>query len=636
MFNPFKKLFGRRAEGTTEDFREVRIQAPAQPATATFPTAARRVDNQPGLPRAESPRQQVIAQQAAIGSTLSLPLRAVLGRLPAELMSRVRDMDVGEAEVFVPMQKVLSQLPQGAVRISFGELRQASPPGTFSPENDRDRTLVELPLNEILTRVNPSLLARRAVQRHIEVPAEVVGPFGGQNHVTVAATGAAPLHPAAAAPIKHYAQPAAAPAPAAHAPAPVAVPEQPIVFNRPHAPAVPAAKPLPQTQSPVYSPIAPAPARAPQAVPMPGQPAFKRAAAPASPPIQPVHSPIAPTPVPPRGAPVPPMSPVFNRAPQPAAPVRPAAPAEQPIFRRAAAPAAPAVRPLQPSTAPTLRPPQAPVAVPEEPIFRRAPAPTVAPPPAPPVYTPIAPEPEAQPEPISFPVAEAIPGPMEETPAPEPEAIPAPELQQDEPTVLSAPEPVALPTPPPEPEPIRFNPSFTPPPTATQPRTAPAPAPAPIASAARETIFLTIALTELYDAWPDAIKQEIATLNLTSASAALPQGLIEASIKQGRVIFPWKLIRSWIKPPVSPAHVSPHDALLLELPLKVVTPVFLASLRTVRTQKKVAIDAAIPNIFSGTASQDAAAVPPTAAAPSRPVGMPAPPRPPTPTPASAP
>src|SRR5437899_1565056 len=61
-------------------------------------------------------------------------------------------------------------------------------------ENDRDRVLVDLPLPEILMRVNPAALPRRAVQRHVEVPAEVTGPFGGQNNVTFSAT---PLKPAA-------------------------------------------------------------------------------------------------------------------------------------------------------------------------------------------------------------------------------------------------------------------------------------------------------------------------------------------------------------------------------------------------------------------------------------------------------
>ena len=236
--------------------------------------------------------------------------------------------------------------------------------------------------------------------------------------------------------------------------------------------------------------------------------------------------------------------------------------------------------------------------MPEQPIFKRADAPRTPPLP---VYTPIAPEREAQEAPISF---------------PDPQAIHAPSVRDDaaQPP-LSAPQPVALPTPPPAPEPIRFNPSFTPPPPARAAAPpAPAAVPMPSPAASRESIFLTVPIADLAQAWPEPIRQEIAALNLSSSSTSLPQGAIEAAIKQGRVIFPWKLIRSWIKPPVSPAHISANDAMLLELSLKVVTPAFLASLRGVKTQKKVSIDANIPNLFAGTTSSEAVVAPPAAAA----------------------
>ena len=64
-------------------------------------------------------------------------------------MQRVRQVDVGETEVKIPTQKVLAQIAQGAVKITYGELRQASPPGTFTAESDRDGALIEIPLHEI-------------------------------------------------------------------------------------------------------------------------------------------------------------------------------------------------------------------------------------------------------------------------------------------------------------------------------------------------------------------------------------------------------------------------------------------------------------------------------------------------------
>jgi predicted regulator of Ras-like GTPase activity (Roadblock/LC7/MglB family) len=58
-------------------------------------------------------------------------------------------------------------------------------------------------------------------------------------------------------------------------------------------------------------------------------------------------------------------------------------------------------------------------------------------------------------------------------------------------------------------------------------------------------------------------------------------------------------LRSWIKPSPLPA-VSAHDSAVLELPLKVVAPIFLARQREAnRTQQQVSIDDNIPNLFFG-------------------------------------
>lgn len=521
MLSTFKKFFGRRSE---EKVAEAPLPLQPPPVAPAQPTARARVDFGPGPVAKPMPGNGAPINPS---STLALPLRTIIGRLPSEVMDRVLNTEVGEAEVFIPMQKVLSQLAQGAVRISFGELRQASPSGTFSSANDRDRILVELPLQEILMRVGSGGLSRRPMQKRVEVPPEVVGPFGGQNRVTFSDT---TLKPAA---------------PVRQAPAP----EEPI---------------------------------------------FKRTSAPTAPtPPTPVYSPIAPTSLPPaRSVPLP-NAPAFNRASPPAAPVKPAFVPEEPIFKRTT-PSAP-VNPVQPA------------AVPEAPIFRRSPAPTPAPLPA---AQPAADEivfKRATPASPAQPVSPIVPEPPQAIPFGEPAVIPAPSLRTLTPPQLSTPAPVALPTPDAGPEPIRFNPSFAPPP-------AQAPKP-PTPAAPRETIFLPVPLAGLAEAWPEPIKQELVALGLLSATVALPQGMIEAAIKQGRVVFPWKLIRSWTKPPVSPLHASPHDAVTLELPLKIVTPAFMASMRTVRPQRKISIDANIPNLFSGTAGAEALAVPQTAAPP---------------------
>ena len=453
MFKTIRKLFGKRAADSGETAEQFEQDAPA-----SFPIPqsgrAMRVDAQPAP----------VARNAsgAPPSSIGVPLKAIVGRLPADLMQRVRQVDVGEAEIFVPTQKILGQISTGAVRISFGELRQLAPPGTFTAENDRDRTLVELPLHEVLSRLNPGLLMRRPVQKHVEVPADVVGPFGGQTKVVIstAPTKGAPAQPARPAP-----------------PQPVTPP--------------PLRVPAPQV-APVQPPSAP----------LPTQPVFAR--------IRP-SAPI------PRSAPVPP-------APAPVQPVREAA---------------------------------------EEPIFAR---PRFAAPPAPiqPVFTPIAPTPEAE-------------APVEE------EAIQMPQVQDN--GAVPAPITPIAPEPEPEPEPIRFS----------MPPAQPAPQPVvPVTTG--ETRFITVSLAELSPAWPEAIQTEIYGLKISNSWIGLPLGAVEGVIKTGKISFPWKALRSWVKPPI-PVTASAYDTTMLDLPLKIVTPLFMAELRATRTQKAYSVDDNIPDLF---------------------------------------
>jgi predicted regulator of Ras-like GTPase activity (Roadblock/LC7/MglB family) len=80
---------------------------------------------------------------------------------------------------------------------------------------------------------------------------------------------------------------------------------------------------------------------------------------------------------------------------------------------------------------------------------------------------------------------------------------------------------------------------------------------------------------------------------------ALPSELLERALKQGRIAFTWKTLRSWITPPPLPAP-SAHDSTVLELPLKVVAPPFLARQKEAgKLQKKVVVDEDIPNLFFG-------------------------------------
>ncbi len=126
-------------------------------------------------------------------------------------------------------------------------------------------------------------------------------------------------------------------------------------------------------------------------------------------------------------------------------------------------------------------------------------------------------------------------------------------------------------------------------PTPFTPRPTPfAPKPAPVAP---ESATILAPLAALSENWPEALRMEIAQMNLANAQVALPVNLVEPALKRGRVIFAWRNLRSWIKP--TSTAVSVHDGLELELPLKIVAPLFLARLGgAARTGSSASIGAA--------------------------------------------
>jgi hypothetical protein len=122
-------------------------------------------------------------------------------------------------------------------------------------------------------------------------------------------------------------------------------------------------------------------------------------------------------------------------------------------------------------------------------------------------------------------------------------------------------------------------------------------------------------LADISSDWPEPVQQEINALNISHAIAQLPFGVIEIAVKQGKIALPWRIFRSWIKPAVV-ASSSPNDAVVVELPLKVVAPLFLSELKSGKPQKKIAIDDNIPDLFSNRPSTET----PAAISPAGPVG----------------
>jgi predicted regulator of Ras-like GTPase activity (Roadblock/LC7/MglB family) len=400
-------------------------------------------------------------KQPTSGDFIQVPLKTILLKVPSALAHRVRQAHSQTVLVPIPLQKILPQLAQGSVKISFGELRQAAPAGVFSDLSDQDQTAIELPLAAILPQVKPEFLPRRTDQRRVEIPSEVSAIFGakgqGLTSARISSTPAKAPSPEPSAPTEPH--PADTPPPFAPRPAPTAQPATPL---KPVAPVS-------------VSPIKPS-------VPLPS-PAALRAQAPPPPPPPPAVQPIRPT------------------------------------------------VPLPTPPAVTPRPP------------------TVSPAAAAPVAGPF-----AAPAPVTPLVSQAVP---------------------------------------------------------TEP--------------------LSIPLTSVAVGWPEAIRQELA--GLPGATVSLPVEEIEQALKRGKIAFPWKRLRSWIRPLPSPTAVASLDETSLELPLAVIAPVYLTRRRPVAPQKKYAMTEHIPDVFASRGMVPGGQV---AEPPARPVPAAHLPRAPAPAPAPAP
>lgn len=451
MFGFLKNMLRKSPESPAESQQSPEPEVVSEPANEYVPESAPAPVRRNTAFAAAPGRRNLTPHE---GKVVEVPLQRVLENLPLELQPRVRQPDVGDMVITVPLEKVLAQLSRGAVKVYFGELRQAAPT-VFTPQNDRDRVLVPLPLEEILSRLNPALITRRRAQRQVEVPTDIASPFDLDSDGQ----------------LSYF--------------------ESPPDETEPVAPAAPRRQTAPPRQT---APVAP-----------------QHQVAPAAPPrVRPVQ------------------------------PVAPPAPAAAPV-----APATPLRVALK--SVPTPPPPG---------------AHTVAPAPA------ISAAPAAAPAPAA-PLRLAVPASQAE---PKPSHVP------------------------------------------TQPA-APTPAAAHASTPARngsETLLVT--LTTVAEGWPDAVRKEVVDWNLVDAKLGLPANLVEQSLKQGRIVFSWKMLRGWIRPAV-PAAASPNDSVSLELPLKVVAPLFLARQQErTKAQPKVTVDEDIPNLFFGFPQPDA----PPAAATARP------------------
>ena len=209
MSNSVKNKFAGLFRGLFRRSEPAADAAESRPVTASAPAA----------PTADLSAQPVASPDlpavppANHDDEIALPLAPVIAGLPMELRAKIMSVPSPGQTISLPIETITAQLAFGAVKISFGELRRLAP-GIFSnAAADQDAKTISLPLGEILSRMNPALLARRA-RKKVEVSDDINGPFAGRGNGVVFTV--QPVKPAASAPKNNV----AAPAPAFTAPPP--------------------------------------------------------------------------------------------------------------------------------------------------------------------------------------------------------------------------------------------------------------------------------------------------------------------------------------------------------------------------------------------------------------------------------
>jgi predicted regulator of Ras-like GTPase activity (Roadblock/LC7/MglB family) len=120
-----------------------------------------------------------------------------------------------------------------------------------------------------------------------------------------------------------------------------------------------------------------------------------------------------------------------------------------------------------------------------------------------------------------------------------------------------------------------------------------------------------VPLSQVIHDWPAEVRQEINGLNVGAMQLALPMSLLEQALRNGQVQFAWRQICGWLEPAVSFAPAPETAEVLLDLPLKVVAPLFLARHQPTAAQRRIQVSAEIPDVF-GKREGGWAVVPPSA------------------------
>lgn len=115
---------------------------------------------------------------------------------------------------------------------------------------------------------------------------------------------------------------------------------------------------------------------------------------------------------------------------------------------------------------------------------------------------------------------------------------------------------------------------------------------------------LAVPLGFVCNDWPEEVRAQLAGVVVADAQIHVPLELLQPAMQSGKVLFSWQEVASWIQPALAIPPTPKVGEMAVELPLKVVAPLFMAHHRAATQQKRVAVDQSIPDLFGGGAKSD--------------------------------
>jgi predicted regulator of Ras-like GTPase activity (Roadblock/LC7/MglB family) len=114
----------------------------------------------------------------------------------------------------------------------------------------------------------------------------------------------------------------------------------------------------------------------------------------------------------------------------------------------------------------------------------------------------------------------------------------------------------------------------------------------------KPTGHLAVPLSSVCNEWVQEVRIQLAEVEIEQSQILVPLEILEPAMKSGKVLFFWEEVAAWIQPPLAIPPTRKVGEMTVDLPLKVLAPLFMAHHRS-GAQQRVALDETIPDLFGG-------------------------------------